>query len=89
MKSNKNNKNHSTVSKYRKDTLSQYRRAHAKPRPAKVILPDGTVRYFGIKDAAKWIGCTGPALGMVLRGVPGRGNVIRSKAMQEFPELFK
>lgn len=81
MKSKKKNTDQSTVSKYRK--------THKKPTPAKFTLPDGTVRFHGIKEASAWLGCTGPALGMVLRGVPGRGNVIRSKAMQEFPELFK
>jgi len=70
------------------ETVREYRKKNKKPQPMRVVMPDGAVRFLGTKSAAAWIGCTPAALGMVLRGIPGRGNVIRSKAMQEFPELF-
>jgi len=80
MKSNEKNKT--------PETVREYRKKHKKPQPMRVVMPDKSVRFLGTKLAAAWIGCTPAALGMVLRGIPGRGNVIRSKAMQEFPELF-
>ena len=70
------------------DSVVEHRRTHAKPQPERVVLKSGAVRFFGVRDSAAWLGCSASALGLVLRDVPGRGNVIRSKAMAEFPELF-
>lgn len=59
-----------------------------KPRPARVVV-DGTPRFFGVTAAAKWLGCTPPALSAILRNVPGRGERLRDRALREFPELFE
>ena len=59
-----------------------------KPKPARVVV-DGTPRFFGVTAAAKWLGCTPPALSAILRNVPGRGERLRDRALREFPELFE
>lgn len=61
---------------------------NAKPHVARVELPDGTVRLIGVCAAAKFLGCTAQALGLVAKGVPGRGVRLRNRAMAEFPGLF-
>jgi hypothetical protein len=57
-------------------TVIKNRKRIKKPNLERIVLKDGTVRFFGVSKAAEWLGCTAPALGMVLKGVPGRGNVI-------------
>lgn len=62
--------------------------AGAKPHVVRVELPDGQLRLIGLVAAARWLGCSSPALGMVVRGVPGRGERLAIRAREEFPELF-
>lgn len=59
-----------------------------KPHVVRVELPGGGVRLIGLVAAARWLGCSAPALGMVARGVPGRGERLALRAREEFPGLF-
>jgi hypothetical protein len=59
-----------------------------KPQVARVVLPSGEVRFFGIRAAAAWLGCTPGALGACVRLTPGRGERLRNRAREEFPEFF-
>jgi hypothetical protein len=61
----------------------------AKPQVARVVLPDGTVRYLGLAAAARWLGCSYGGLAMAVRGIPHRGERLRQRAREEFPGLFE
>lgn len=59
-----------------------------KPRVGRVIMPDGTMRLFGVGAAAKWLGVSAGALSQTCRGVPNRGRRLRDRVAVEFPDLL-
>jgi len=59
-----------------------------KPIVGRLVLPDGTIRLYGITAAAKYLGCAAGALNQSVRDKPNRGNRLRNRAIREFPELF-
>jgi hypothetical protein len=69
------------------ETVREYRKKNKKPRPMRVVMPDGKVRFLGTQDAAKWIDCTPAALGMVLRGIPGRLRCSSPECLSPVPHI--
>ena len=63
-------------------------REREKPFVARVDLPMGKIRLIGVVAAAKWLGCAPHSLSSAVKGVPGRGNRLRSMALQHFPDWF-
>jgi hypothetical protein len=60
-----------------------------KPAVCRMILPDGSVRLIGVSAAARWLGCSTPALSQIARGKAFYAGTLEQKARIEFPELFK
>ena len=59
-----------------------------KPRPLRIIMPDGSITFKGISDAARYLDCSPSSLNAICRGVPGRGTRLLKRARRAFPQLF-
>lgn len=63
-------------------------REGVKPTVLRVKLPNGSIRFIGITEAARWLGCTQQALGQIARGKEFYRGPLYHRARAEFPELF-
>ena len=62
----------------------------AKPRVARMMMPDGTVRNAGLTAAAKWLGVSLPTMRRIIKRPHDNEHSaeLNARVRAEFPEFF-